>query len=73
MEPKIFKTDEQYRAYLAEVERLAAEDPAPGTPDGDRLELFAKLVEDYEKDRFKFAQPDPVIPDGTHNHRPDTE
>jgi HTH-type transcriptional regulator/antitoxin HigA len=60
MEPKIIKTDEQYRAYLAEVERLATDDPAPGTPDGDRLELFAKLVEDYEKDRFKFTRPDPV-------------
>ena len=60
IEPKIIKTKEQYRAYLAEVERLATEDPAPGTPDGDRLELLAKLVEDYEKDRFKFERPDPV-------------
>jgi antitoxin component HigA of HigAB toxin-antitoxin module len=40
LEPKIIKTDDQYRAYLAEVDRLAADDPAPGTPDGDRLELF---------------------------------
>jgi HTH-type transcriptional regulator/antitoxin HigA len=60
VEPKIIKTDDQYRASLGEVERLAAEDPAPGTPDGDRLELLAKLVEDYEKERFKFDRPDPV-------------
>ena len=60
IEPKIIKTDEQYRAYLVEVERLAADDPAPGTSDGDRLELLAKLVEDYEKERFKFERPDPV-------------
>lgn len=60
IEPKIIKTEEQYRAYLAEVERLAADDPAPGTPEGDRLELLAKLVEDYEKERFKFERPDPV-------------
>ena len=60
LEPKIIKTEDQHRAYLAEVERLAAEDPAPGTSDGDRLELLAKLVEDYEKERFKFARPDPV-------------
>jgi HTH-type transcriptional regulator/antitoxin HigA len=59
-EPKIVKTEEQYRAYLAEVERLAADDPTPGTPDGDRLELLAKLVEDFEKERFKFELPDPV-------------
>ena len=60
VEPKIIKTEEQYRVYLAEVDRLAVDDPATGTPDGDRLELLAKLVEDYEKERFKFARPDPI-------------
>lgn len=60
MEPRIIKSETEYRVFLAEVERLAAEDPVPGTPDGDRLELLAKLVEDYEKERFKFARPDPV-------------
>jgi HTH-type transcriptional regulator/antitoxin HigA len=59
-EPKIIKTAEQYRLYLSEVERLAAEDPASGTSQGDRLELLAKLVEDYEKDQFPFERPDPV-------------
>lgn len=38
MEPKIIKTEAQYRAYLTEVERLAGEDPISGIPDGDRLE-----------------------------------
>ena len=60
IEPKIIKTEEQYRAYLAEVDHLAADDPAPGTSVGDRLELLAKLVEDYEKERFTFARPDPI-------------
>jgi len=60
MEPKIIKTEKQYRTTLAVVERLASDDPVPGTPDGDRLELFAKLVEDYEKVRFAFDRPDPV-------------
>ena len=59
-EPRIIKTEEQYRSYRAEVERLAAGDPAPGTRDGDRLELLAKLVEDHEKERFRFDRPDPV-------------
>jgi antitoxin component HigA of HigAB toxin-antitoxin module len=31
MEPRIIKTEEQYRTYLAEVERLAADDPVQGT------------------------------------------
>ena len=60
LEPKIIKTDDQYRAYLAEVDRLAADDPVPGTTDGDRLELLAKLAEDYEKGRFQFKRPDPI-------------
>ncbi len=60
LEPKIIKTEDQYQAYLAEVGRLTADDPAPGTSDGDRLELLAKLVEDYEKGRFQFKRPDPI-------------
>src|SRR5215217_6178367 len=60
IELRIIKTEEQYRSYLAEVDRLAADDPASGTGDGDRLELLAKLIEDYEKERFKFRRPDPV-------------
>ncbi len=60
MEPKIIKTEAEHKAYLAEVERLASEDPLPGTQQGDRLELLAKLVEDYEKERYRFDRPDPI-------------
>lgn len=60
MEPRIIKTDEQYRRALGEVERLAAEDPDSDSAEGGRLELLAKLVEDYEKTRFKFRKPGPV-------------
>ena len=60
MEPRIIKTEEQYRRFLEEVARIAASDPDPDTEDGARLELLAKLVEDYEKSRFRFEQRDPV-------------
>lgn len=60
MEPRIIKTEEHYRTFLSEVEKLAADDPAPDSPEGSRLELLAKLVEDYEKSRFVFEKPDPV-------------
>lgn len=60
MEPRIIKTDEQYRRFLGEVETLAAEDPDPESSAGARLELLAKLVEEYEKTRFPFEKPDPV-------------
>ena len=60
MEPRIIKTDDQYRHYLGEVERLAAQDPDIASADGGRLEHLAKLVEDYEKERFKFRKPGAV-------------
>jgi HTH-type transcriptional regulator/antitoxin HigA len=60
LEPRIIKTDEQYRRYLAEVERLAVLDPDPDSGEGARLELLALLVERYEQVRFAFARPDPI-------------
>ena len=60
MEPRIIKTDKQYRRFLGEVERMAAQDPAAATAAGRRLELLAKLVEDYEKSCFRFRKPGPV-------------
>ena len=60
MEPRIIKTEQQYRHYLDEVARLAAQDPDSSSRQGGRLELLAKLVEDYEKTRFKFRKPGPV-------------
>jgi HTH-type transcriptional regulator/antitoxin HigA len=60
MDLRIIKTDAQHRRYLDEARRLAKDDPAPGSSDGARLELLAKLIDDYEKERFKFAKPDPI-------------
>jgi HTH-type transcriptional regulator/antitoxin HigA len=60
MDVRIIKTDEQYRQFQAEVARLAGEDPEPDSEAGARLEVLAKLVEDYEKVVFPFDKPDPV-------------
>lgn len=60
MNIRIIKTDEQYRHALAEVARLAEMDPVLESDDGARLELLAKLVDDYEQNRFAFQKPDPV-------------
>lgn len=57
---RIIKTRAQHQAALAEIVRLARLDPTAESSDGLRLELLAKLVEDYEKARFLFAKPDPV-------------
>lgn len=60
MDIRIIKTDEQYRGALEEVGRLAVNDPAPESSDGIRLELLAKLVDDYESERYFFQKPDPI-------------
>ena len=60
MELRIIKTDKQYRSYLNEVAKLAVRDPDLKSKDGGRLELLAKLIEDYEKERFQFDKPDPI-------------
>jgi len=57
---RIIKTKAQHRAALDEAMRLARLDPAPESNDGLRLELLAKLIEDYEKARFVFDKPDPI-------------
>jgi HTH-type transcriptional regulator/antitoxin HigA len=60
MELRIIKSDAQHRRYLEEARRLAKADPAPGSDDGARLELLAKLIDDYEAERFRFRKPDPI-------------
>ena len=60
MDIRIIKTDVQYRQALDEVTRLAETDPVVESANGARLELLAKLVEDYEKNRFSFSKPDPI-------------
>jgi HTH-type transcriptional regulator/antitoxin HigA len=56
----MIKTESQYEDTLAEVERLVALDPTPGTLDGERLELLAHLVQAYESAHYPIALPDPL-------------
>ncbi len=58
MEIRPIKTEEDYTATLAEVERLF--DAAPDTPEGDRLEVLTTLLEAYEKNHYSIPAPDPV-------------
>ena len=60
MEPRIIKTEQQHRYFLEEARRLAKGDPAPESDTGARLELLAKLIDDYERERFRFRKPDPI-------------
>jgi HTH-type transcriptional regulator / antitoxin HigA len=55
---KPIRNERQHRAALREIERLWS--VRPGTPDHDRLEVLATLVEDYEEKRHPVYPPDPV-------------
>ena len=52
------RTDEEHAAALREIEGLMAAEA--GTPDGDRLDLLATLVELYEASRWPIEPPDPI-------------
>jgi HTH-type transcriptional regulator/antitoxin HigA len=52
------RTEADYEAALAEIERLF--DAAPDTPEGDRLDVLATLVEAYEEQHYSMPAPDPI-------------
>jgi HTH-type transcriptional regulator/antitoxin HigA len=52
--PRVLRSEDDYEAAVAEIDRLLDLDPAPFTPESDRLELLALLVESYE------AQHEPI-------------
>lgn len=58
MELKPIKTKAEYKAALREVEALF--DAPEGTPEADKLEVLAMLVEKYEAEHFPIAAPDPI-------------
>ncbi len=54
------RTTADHEAAIAEIERLAIRDPAPGSKDADRLEILATLAEVYEKVHFPIDKPTPA-------------
>ena len=52
------RTEADYEAALAEIERLWG--ARAGTPDGDRLDVLATLVDAYEAERYPMDPPDPI-------------
>ena len=58
MDIKPIKTKTDYRAALAEIERLF--DAKPGSPEGDRLDVLTILVEAYEARHQPVPLPDPI-------------
>jgi HTH-type transcriptional regulator/antitoxin HigA len=58
MDSRPIRTEADYEAALAEIERLF--DAAPATPEGDRLDMIVTLVEACEAQHYPIPEPDPV-------------
>jgi HTH-type transcriptional regulator/antitoxin HigA len=57
-ELKPIRTKADYKRAFAEIERLWG--AKSGTPEGDRLDVLATLVEAYEAEHYPIDPPDPV-------------
>ena len=58
MDIKPIKTDADYRKTLKIINGLM--DAAPGTPEGEKLDVLATLVEAWERKKFPMDLPDAV-------------
>ena len=58
MELKLIRTKKDYRAALAEVDRLW--DAPAKSPAADQLDVLTLLIEQYEREHFPIADPDPI-------------
>jgi HTH-type transcriptional regulator/antitoxin HigA len=60
MEIKAIRTEQDYLAALREVSALIDSDPSPDSPDGERLDVLATLVQAYEAKHHLIDPPDPI-------------
>jgi HTH-type transcriptional regulator / antitoxin HigA len=60
MDIRPIHTEADYKATLDEISALMEADPDWGTPEGDRLDILATLVQTYEAKHAPIDPPDPV-------------
>ena len=60
MDIQPIRTESDHKAALRQISTLMESDPEPGTPEGDRLDILATLVQAYEARHFPIDAPDPV-------------
>lgn len=58
MEIRAIHTEADYKAALQEISVLMDIDPDMGTPEGDRLDILATLVQAYEAEHVSITVPD---------------
>ena len=55
---KPIRSNADYEASMTEIERLWG--ARSGTPEGDRLDILATLVDAYENEHYPMDPPDPI-------------
>ncbi|MBB2159731.1 XRE family transcriptional regulator [Gluconacetobacter sacchari] len=60
MDIRPIRTDADHEWALAEIEQYFHAEPAPGTPEADRFDVLATLIEAYENQHYPIEAPDPV-------------
>jgi HTH-type transcriptional regulator/antitoxin HigA len=58
--PHVLRTEGEYDAAVAEIERLLDLDPAPFSDDYERLEFLSVLAEAYERAHFRIEGSTPA-------------
>jgi HTH-type transcriptional regulator / antitoxin HigA len=51
------RSEADYDAALEDIERYFEKEPKPGTPEADRFDLLALIIEDYERKRWLIEPP----------------
>ena len=54
------RSEADYDAALKEIEQYFENEPTPGTPEADRFDLLALIVEDYERKRWPIESPETI-------------
>lgn len=54
------RSEREYEKAVDEIERYFEREPRRGTPEADRFDLLALVIEDYERQHFPIDPPDPV-------------
>lgn len=57
---RALKSEADYDWALAEIERYFDREPEPGTPEAERFEVLADLIEAYEARHWAISSPDPI-------------
>lgn len=57
---RVIRSEDEYRAGLAEVERLIDRNPPAGTPEADKLEILTLVIQNYEQQRVGARAHDPI-------------